>query len=170
LVKEWNGKGDRVAQKLTAFSLPVCVRTRTGRQTKKQLDIYNILLFITIPMRKYKEKNQRGEKWQRNGVGNWKLELFEYLRSSTFSHFCGYVKIVPMKMVKYEEECGVLLETVKESPFANLSYLFVYGCLWLHDLWLHDLAKRLGITLAAVSYAVKRGEEIVKLGGYLLVG
>ena len=31
-----------------------------------------------------------------------------------------------------------------------------------------DLAKRLGITLSAVSYAVKRGEEIAKEGGYLL--
>jgi len=31
-----------------------------------------------------------------------------------------------------------------------------------------DLAKRLGITLSAVSYAVKRGEEIVKEDGYLL--
>jgi putative transposase len=31
-----------------------------------------------------------------------------------------------------------------------------------------DLAKRFGITLAAVSYAVKRGEEIAKEGGYQL--
>jgi hypothetical protein len=25
-----------------------------------------------------------GKKWQRNGVTNWKLELFEYVRSSPF--------------------------------------------------------------------------------------
>ncbi|MCD6298942.1 MAG: hypothetical protein J7M30_17500 [Deltaproteobacteria bacterium] len=31
-----------------------------------------------------------------------------------------------------------------------------------------DLAKRFGITIAAVSYAVKRGEETAKKGGYLL--
>jgi len=31
-----------------------------------------------------------------------------------------------------------------------------------------DLAKRLGITLSAVSYAVKRGEEIAKKSDYLL--
>jgi len=31
-----------------------------------------------------------------------------------------------------------------------------------------DLAKRLGLTLSAVSYAVKRGEEIAKEGDYLL--
>ncbi|MCD6296214.1 MAG: winged helix-turn-helix transcriptional regulator [Deltaproteobacteria bacterium] len=31
-----------------------------------------------------------------------------------------------------------------------------------------DLAKRLGLTVSAVSYAVKRGEEIAKEGDYLL--
>jgi len=30
------------------------------------------------------------------------------------------------------------------------------------------LAERFGMTLAAVSYAVKRGEKIAKEGGYLL--
>ncbi|MFV9645429.1 MAG: MarR family transcriptional regulator [Desulfobacterales bacterium] len=52
-----------------------------------------------------------------------------------------------------------------------MRYLITEGCYWsVIELGISkaDLARRFGITLSAVSYAVKRGEEIAKEGGYLI--
>lgn len=46
--------------------------------------------------------------------------------------------------------------------------LVCYWCSVELGIPMTDLAKRLGLTLAAVSYAVKRGERVAKEGGYLL--
>jgi len=46
--------------------------------------------------------------------------------------------------------------------------LVCYWCVIDLGMSMADLSKRFGLTLAAVSYAVRRGEEVAKEGGYLL--
>jgi len=53
-------------------------------------------------------------KWQRNGVTNWTLELFEYLRSSRFSFDC--LVLIDLKLGKFThadagQKCRIVVST-----------------------------------------------------------
>ena len=46
--------------------------------------------------------------------------------------------------------------------------LLCYWCANKLEISMAELAKGLGLTIAAVSYAVKRGEKVAKEGNYIL--
>jgi type I restriction enzyme M protein len=63
-------------------------------------------------------------KWQRNKVTNWKLELFEYLRSSPFLHV-----LMPGRYVGTEEEedDGIPFDVKTKSLTTKLAEQFARG-------------------------------------------
>ncbi len=82
----------------------------------------------------------------------------------------NFDKIVDRVSQLFSLEKGYITGRGRQSHRVRARDLACYWSVVDRGISMADLADRLGLTLAAVSYAVKRGEEVAKEGGYLLEG
>ena len=88
------------------------------------------------------------------------------LKSQGFS----FEKIVARVSFIFHLEKDYITGRGRQKDRVQARDLVCYWCSVELGMSMAELAKRFGITLAAVSYAVKRGEEVAREGGYLLDG
>jgi REP-associated tyrosine transposase len=86
------------------------------------------------------------------------------LKSRGFS----FEKVVDRVSLLFQLEKDYIVGKGRQKDRVRARDLICYWSAIELEISMADLAKRFGITLAAVSYAVKRGEKIAKEGGHLL--
>ena len=80
----------------------------------------------------------------------------------------NFEKVVDRVSLLFRLEKDYITGKGRQKDRVQARDLVCYWCAIELGISMADLAKRLGITLSAVSYAVKRGEEIAKESDYLL--
>ena len=80
----------------------------------------------------------------------------------------NFEKVVDRVSLLFRLEKDYITGKGRQKDRVRARDLVCYWCAIELGISMADLAKRLGITLSAVSYAVKRGEEIAKESDYLL--
>jgi len=82
----------------------------------------------------------------------------------------NFEKVVDRVSLLFQLEKDYITERGRQKDRVQARDLVCYWSAIELGISMADLARRFGITLAAVSYAVKRGENVAKEGGYLLDG
>ena len=86
------------------------------------------------------------------------------LKSRGFS----FEKVVDRVSLLFQLEKDYIIGKGRQKDRVRARDLICYWSAIELEISMADLAKRFGITLSAVSYAVKREEKIAEEGGYLL--
>ena len=124
---------------------------------------YNLSVFVTLWLNYYGESNFVQD------------VLFESEESFTLKYKLkrrgfNFEKVVDRVSLLFQLEKDYITGRGRQKNRVQARDLVCYWSAIELGISMKDLAKRLEITLAAVSYAVKRGEEATKEGDYLLKG